>query len=317
MFNDNSIACAWDGLCSLPRVPLLFLWLCVGVSGLSQWSTCALDDADSVSYHADHGSPDADAAGASSGDWFTYNGKTLGDHKTSSPAHRQRCSSHVAYELQSWQCWGLPGAGLWILQLSSQLASAVVTLLGTARACVSSILYGLLIFWHCWWLPGLLFSSQWAYDIFTLLGACQELGFELFYVQINGLLIKQWVFAVATWKHSCFRNVTCAWYHCIIQDQSVLYLCVIGSIPAWVKWVPLLLTWSVINLEVFGLLKCCMSTWHSFRRSLELQTEASENIFFSFLFSFLFSLLFSFFFIFFHLHFFFSFFSFFFNFFLI
>ena len=150
------------------------------------------------------------------------------------------CNYQANWLLLLWHCWGLQ------------------------ELVFSSILYGLLIFWHCWWLPGLLFSSQWAYDIFTLLGACQELGFELFYVQINGLLIKQWVFAVATWKHSCFRNVTCAWYHCIIQDQSVLYLCVIGSIPAWVKWVPLLLTWSVINLEVFGLLKCCMSTWHSY-----------------------------------------------------
>ena len=170
MFNDNSIACAWDGLCSLPRVPLLFLWLCVGVSGLSQWSTCALDDADSVSYHADHGSPDADAAGASSGDWFTYNGKTLGDHKTSSPAHRQRCSSHVAYELQSWQCWGLPGAGLWILQLSSQLASAVVTLLGTARACV-------------------FFNLIWAFDILTLLVTTRTALFKpmgLWYLHIVG-----------------------------------------------------------------------------------------------------------------------------------
>ena len=78
-------------------MPILFLWLCVEVSGVSQWSTCALDDADSVSYHADHGivlmlmqlEP---AQGID---------LSLGDHKTSSSAHRPRCSSHVAYELQS------------------------------------------------------------------------------------------------------------------------------------------------------------------------------------------------------------------------
>ena len=105
------------------------------------------------------------------------------------------CNYQANWLLLLWHCWNCKS--LWFLQ------------------------YGFLRFWYCWGLPGLLFSSQWAFDIFTLLGACQELGFELLLFQANGLLIKSNVFfAVAPLKHSCFRNFTCTWYHCIIQDQS-------------------------------------------------------------------------------------------------
>ena len=70
---------------------------------------------------------------------------------------------------------------------------------------------GLLVPWHCWGLPGLSFSSHWASDILTLLWLCQELGFELSYLQANGFLIcsNQWISAGATWKHSCDWNLTC------------------------------------------------------------------------------------------------------------
>ena len=108
--------------------------------------------------------------------------------------------------VRSWGCF-------WIVSWS-MIKPIGFWYLGIFECCKSLCFLqsnGLLVSWHCWGLPGLFFSSHWASDILTLLWLCQELGFELSYLQATGFLIcsNQWISAFATWKHSCDWNLTC------------------------------------------------------------------------------------------------------------